>query len=499
MGTFLAQLPSPQPIFAAAANDPELSSILAALLAMNDDDDDIGRREPPRADDESFAAADLTTLSSFFDDPPAAMPFPAPVSLGPPPPPPVPVAKNDAAHHHEGTAGTSPPTKRKRGRRPMTRSSPSGGASTGASGSGHRRRRRVWVRERSTEWWDRLDSPAACPDAEFRRALRMSRATFAALVDALGGAVAKEDTPLRAAVPARRRVAACVWRLATAEPLREVSRRFGLGISTCHSIVLQVCRALAAVLMPAAIRWPDDDPSAAAAGFRAASGLPGVVGAVRTTRVPIVAPRNGNSAAAYYDRRLSERRNGKPSYSVAVQAVSDAGGAFTNVFIALPGSLSDAAVLGSSAMCRLLPPLGQEQRLVGGASYPLTEWMLVPYAHHHGRNNNLTWAEREFNGRVAAARGVARGAVRRLKARWRCLQRRTEVKMQDMPSMIAACCVLHNFCERAGEGIDPDLMQYDEEEEEDDAAAATAASAAAVQARDRIAHGLVLHGSHAIQ
>ena len=91
--------------------------------------------------------------------------------------------------------------------------------------------RRVWVRERSTEWWDRLNGPS-CPDAEFRRAFRMSRATFAALCDALGGSVAKEDTPLRAAIPVRQRVAVCVWRLATAEPLREVSRRFGLGIST---------------------------------------------------------------------------------------------------------------------------------------------------------------------------------------------------------------------------------------------------------------------------
>ncbi|CAL5096749.1 unnamed protein product [Urochloa decumbens] len=495
MGTFLAPLPSPQPIFA-AANDPEFSSILAALLAMNDDDSGAG--EPPPRADESFAAADdlTTTLPAFFfdqHDPPAAIPFPAPVPLAPPPPPPVPV---DDAAHHQGT------TKRKRGR--QTTSSPSGGESTPGSSTRPASSRRVWVRERSTEWWDRLDSPTACPDAEFRRAFRMSRATFAALCDALGGVVAKEDTPLRAAVPARRRVAACVWRLATAEPLREVSRRFGLGISTCHSIVLQVCRALAAVLMPAAIRWPDDSLAAAAA-FRAASGLPGVVGAICTTRVPIVAPRN--NLAAYYDRRLTER-NQKPSYSVALQAVSDAGGTFTNVFVGLPGSLSDAAVLGSSALCCARrggeAAGGGQQRLVGGASYPLTEWMLVPYAAHGNNNNNLTWAEHGFNERIAAARGAARGAVRRLKARWRCLQRRTEVKMQDLPSMIAACCVLHNVCERAGEGIDPELMRYDElDDEEDDGAAAAhgaaTASAAAVQARDRIAHDLiVLQGSHAI-
>ncbi|XP_072148443.1 uncharacterized protein [Setaria viridis] len=200
----------------------------------------------------------------------------------------------------------------------------------------------------------------------------------------------------------------------------------------------------------------------------------------------------------YYDRSLTER-NKKASYSVAVQAVSDADGAFTNVYVGLPGSLSDAAVLGSSALCArcgdagLLGGLhGQEQRLVGGASYPLTDWMLVSYTHQ-----NMTWTQHRFNERVAAARGGAMGAVRRLKVRWRCLQRRTEVKMQDLPSLIAACCVVHNFCERAGEGLDSDLMQYELDDDEGDVDHDAAPSAAAVLARERIAHGL--HGSHAIE
>jgi hypothetical protein len=318
----------------------------------------------------------------------------------------------------------------------------------------------------------------------------MSHATFGALCDALGGAVAKEDTALRTAIPVRQRVAVCLWRLATAEPLREVSRRFGIGISTCHSIVFQVYHALATVLRPTTITWPEPDSAATvAARFEAAYGLPGVIGAVYTTRVTVVAPKA--NVAAFYDRGLTER-NQKASYSVAVQAVADADGAFTDVWIE-PGSLSDAAVLGRWALFGLLGGHGQEQRLVGGTSYPLMDWTLVPYAHQ-----NLTWTEHAFNERVAAARGVARGAVRRLKARWRCLQRRSEVKMQDLPSMIAACCVLHNVCERAGEELDPDLMQYELDDDDGDVVAHDAAPPApAVQAaRDRIAHGL-LHGSRA--
>ncbi|RLN28057.1 hypothetical protein C2845_PM05G26030 [Panicum miliaceum] len=297
MGTFLAPLPSPQPIFG-AANDPEFSSILAELFDMNDG----GGGEPPRTD-QSFTA-DTTTLPAFsvhqheHDQPGAGFPW-------------------TAAATCPGTAGAGTSRLAKRRRGEQTASSPSGSGGENAVQAGvasTRASRQVWVRERSTKWWDRLNGPS-CPDAEFRRAFRMSRATFAALCDALGGSVAKEDTPLRAAIPVRQRVAVCVWRLATVEPLREVSRRFGLGISTCHSIVLQVCHALATVLMPVAIHWPDPAAAAAvAARLEVASGLPGVIGAVYTTHVPIVAPKA--NVAAYYDRRLTER-NQKASYSVA--------------------------------------------------------------------------------------------------------------------------------------------------------------------------------------
>ena len=36
-----------------------------------------------------------------------------------------------------------------------------------------------------------------------------------------------------------------------------VTRRFGLGISTCHKLVLEVCTAIKTVLMPKFVQWPD--------------------------------------------------------------------------------------------------------------------------------------------------------------------------------------------------------------------------------------------------
>ncbi|KAL6838756.1 hypothetical protein ACP4OV_031470 [Aristida adscensionis] len=357
------------------------------------------------------------------------------------------------------------------------------GAGAAARGGG----RRLWVKERDCEWWDRMSGPA-CTEAEFRRAFRMSKATFEALCEELGAAVAKEDTMLRAAIPVRQRVAVCVWRLATGEPLRLVSKRFGLGISTCHKLVLEVCAAIKAVLMQKSVRWPEapDAAAAVAAGFQAASGIPNVVGAMYTTHIPIIAPKA--NVAAYYNRRHTER-NQKTSYSITVQGVVDPSGAFTDVCIGWPGSMSDAEVLERSAlyMQRGAAGLLQGQWVVGGAGYPLMDWLLVPYTHQ-----NTTWAQHVFNEKVAGVRGVARDAFQRLKSRWGCLQRRTEVKLQDLPVVLGACCVLHNICERAGDAVDDDVAVaiFDDDMVAENPVRSQAASAA----RDSIAHNLLHSG-----
>jgi hypothetical protein len=345
--------------------------------------------------------------------------------------------------------------------------------------------RRLWVKERDREWWDGISSPA-CPEAVFRHAFRMSRATFESICNDLGGAVAKEDTMLRAAIPVRQRVAVCIWRLATGEPLRLVSKRFGLGISTCHKLVLEGCAAIKAVLMNKTVRWPEAPGDAAnvAAQFEAGSGIPNVVGAMYTTHIPIIAPKT--HVSAYYNRRHTNR-NQKTCYSITVQGVVDASGAFTDVCVGWPGSMSDADVLERSALYTLRGATGllNGQWLVGGAEYPLMDWLLTPYTHH-----NKTWAQDAFNARIDGVRAVARDAFRRLKARWGCLQKRTEVKLQDLPIVLGACCVLHNICERSGDVVDPEIAAYQLFDDEM-VAGNPVRSEAAATARDKIARNLI--------
>lgn len=347
--------------------------------------------------------------------------------------------------------------------------------------------RRLWVKDRDKEWWDECNRPDY-PDEEFKQAFRMSKATFDMICDELHSFIAKEDTTLRTAIPVKQRVAVCIWRLATGEPLRLVSKRFGLGISTCHKLVLEVCSAIKNVLMPKYLQWSDEVPLKKIKNeFESISGIPNVVGSMYTTHIPIIAPKI--SVAAYFNKRHTER-NQKTSYSITVQGVVDPRGVFTDVCIGWPGSMPDDQVLEKSALYqRANGGLLEGDWIVGSSGYPLMDWILVPYTQQH-----LTWTQHAFNEKIGEIQKVAKVAFTRLKGRWSCLQKRTEVKLQELPVVLGACCVLHNICEMRKEELDPKLnVELVDDEMVPEVALRSAKS---MKARDSIAHNL-LHHCHA--
>ncbi|XP_076922137.1 protein ANTAGONIST OF LIKE HETEROCHROMATIN PROTEIN 1-like [Bidens hawaiensis] len=348
--------------------------------------------------------------------------------------------------------------------------------------------RRVWVKERSKAFWEYYISNE-CSDDEFKKVFRMSKATFNMICDELDSAVTKKDTMLRQAIPVPQRVAVCLYRLATGEPLRSVSNLFGLGISTCHKLVLEVCAAIKTVLMPKFLQWPDKERLEQIKNdFGLISGIPNVSGSIYTTHVSIIAPKT--TPAAYFNKKHTER-NQKPSYSTTIQGVVDSRGVFTNICVGYPGSLSDDKILEKSALAQRFN-MGHVKNIfvVGGSSYPLLDWLLVPYTHQ-----NQTWSQHSFNEKTDEVQQIAKDAFMRLKGRWACLQKRTEVKLQDLPVVLGACCVLHNICEMYNETMDDELKfdLFDDEimVEEN----ARVKSINAVQVRDSIAHNL-LHRSH---
>ncbi|XVE99830.1 hypothetical protein REPUB_Repub03eG0235300 [Reevesia pubescens] len=352
-----------------------------------------------------------------------------------------------------------------------------------SSGSGQQRR--LWVKDRSKDWWERCNHPDF-PEEEFRKAFRMSKATFGMICQELEPTVMKKNTMLRDAIPVRQRVAVCIWRLATGEPLRLVSKRFGLGISTCHKLVLEVCSAISTVLMPKFLQWPDETKmKEIKQEFESISGIPNAAGSMYTTHVPIIAPKV--NVSGYFNRRHTER-NQKTSYSITVQGIVDQKGVFTDVCIGYPGSMPDDQVLEKSALSQRAKQGGlKDVWIVGNSGYPLMDWVLVPYTHQ-----NLTWAQHGFNEKICEVQNVSRQAFGRLKGRWSCLQKRIEVKLQELPKLLGACCVLHNICEMNNEEMDPELQfeLFDDEIIPQN----NLRSANAMHARDHIAHNLLHHG-----
>ena len=54
---------------------------------------------------------------------------------------------------------------------------------------------------------------------------------------------------------------------------------------------------------------------------------------------------------------------------------------------------------------------------------------------------------------------MAASALLRLRARWQCLARRNDCRLDLLPTMVLACCILHNVCEARGDAFRPEWQE----------------------------------------
>ena len=74
-------------------------------------------------------------------------------------------------------------------------------------------------------------------------------------------------------------------------------------------------------------------------------------------------------------------------------------------------------------------------------------------------SSTLTSQQKHYNYRISRARTVAENAFGRLKARRRRLMKTNETCVVYVPTIISACCVLHNVCEVHGESLNEFLNE----------------------------------------
>ncbi|KAM9376236.1 putative nuclease HARBI1 [Pholidichthys leucotaenia] len=311
--------------------------------------------------------------------------------------------------------------------------------------------RLAWIRKRTSgqNFWATAEE--TFDDDAWKAQFRVTRATFDYLVKLIGPAIKRPSTNSRVPVEPRRRLAIALWWFGQSVEYHCIAEMFGVSIASVCRIVRQVTQAIVERLYRRFVSLPSgrrlDDTIR---GFKERC-YPQCGGAIGGTHIPIAAPRD----------HPEDYLNVSGWHSVVLQAVVDHQHCFTDVDVGRPGNFSTSAVLSSSDLYLKaedgpdghLFPTGKSLvvdgveipvHLIGDTSFPLRPWLMKGY----GDDHRLSHEQRRFTYALSAARSVVDGAFARLKGRWRCLLRKVDLRVSVAPKVVAACCVLHNVCQR---------------------------------------------------
>lgn len=91
----------------------------------------------------------------------------------------------------------------------------------------------------------------------------------------------------------------------------------------------------------------------------------------------------------------------------------------------------------------------------------------MPYLMKEYPSGSSNRQEQYFGLNLCSARNVIECAFGRLKARWGALKRAMDINLDDLPAVIYACFILHNFCEENKEAVSEErvglAVAYDRE------------------------------------
>lgn len=324
------------------------------------------------------------------------------------------------------------------------------------------RERHVWSYHRSSSWYD--TTLPNLPDSTFRENFRVSRSTFAYIVNACE-CMRRRDTNMRQAIPLDKRVAIGLYRLASSAEERTVAHLFGVSRPSVNLIFREFCRVVVQRLEHLYIRFPQPCELAEhLRQFEAVLGFPQGVGALDGCHLEVCPPKD--NASDYY--------NYKGWYSIILLAVADHNYKFLSTSVGSPGKNHDANVFRRSKLPRNLasPLFSMEAKtvegvhvcplLLGDQAFPLQTHLMKPFP----RPGPAGTPSQIFNYRLSSARRVIENAFGRLKARFRMMHKGLECDIHNVNSVVRAACVLHNICEHLRDQCDTswvDAVRCDDE------------------------------------
>ena len=216
----------------------------------------------------------------------------------------------------------------------------------------------------------------------------------------------------------------------------------GVHKTTVCRILHEVMAAIAS-LRPKYVRFPStaDERNRTMQQFYAASGMPGVLGAIDCTHVPIQSP-GGDDAEIY--------RNRKSYFSVNVQLVCDQTGCMTDVVARWPGSVHDSTIFDNSYVRAELETKAYKGHLVGDSAYPCRRYLLTPVP------NPTTEPEKAYNCAQISARNVIERANGILKRRFPALKYGLHLRLDHTLPAIVAAVILNNIALVMGDDVPPE-------------------------------------------
>ena len=251
--------------------------------------------------------------------------------------------------------------------------------------------------------------------------------------------------------------------LATGQSFQSLHYQFRVGNRTARKAVYEVCTAIWHKLSPSEMAPPTKkDYIMIAQQFLDLWQFPNCLGAIGGQRIKIKYP--NMTEMQFYKN--------KGTFSMVLQAITDANGNFEFVEVDDNGRHCNAGVFKYSSFGRALTdknlPLpedastGESEPLpfvfLGDETYPLLKNLIKPYS-----RRGLDDLKRKFNYRQNRARRVVDCAFGMLTAKWGVLQNTMTITAEHAKTITLACCVLHNFVRRR-EGR-PNFSDFELEEE----------------------------------
>lgn len=254
-----------------------------------------------------------------------------------------------------------------------------------------------------------------------------------------------------------KQVAIAMRRLASGDSQVSVGASFGVGQSTVSQVTWRFIESLEGRAKKH-IKWPDQDRlEEIKLKFQTLFGLPNCCGAVDATHILMTLP-----AVQTSDDWCDEAKN----YSMLLQGIVDDEMRFLDVVTGWPGAMTMSRFLKCSGFykkCENGDRLSKTLRLddveikeyvVGGVHYPLLPWLITPY-----ENQDFSAINSRFTAAHETARLLAVRALSHLKGSWRILSKvMWRPDKSKLPSIILACCLLHNIMIDCGDKLLSDII-----------------------------------------